>query len=285
LSDLLGRAEQARAGGCEVMGAARLRRCTAVAYHTESAKAGEGDRPKAGACTPEARSWGCARAAGARQRGGIAQASRLRRAVLRSADSVAKRGLTFELTPTVEAGAVRRGTENVHRTCGPPYSACRSGSGLSEGLGRTVLNGEACFRKCDAQDARLCACALIAEHRETMHALQELISVHWYWQIAPIRDISVPTRGHNGTPQDGSIRGAQVFRRAFEPPHAYNWVDESLRRQHGADVEQGSFSEEQLSHVMIVLRSCLKRSPAAHLGATDRTHFDREAAAVLACAA
>jgi hypothetical protein len=48
LSDLLGRAEQARAGGCEVMEAALLRRCTAVADHTESAKAGEGDRPKAG---------------------------------------------------------------------------------------------------------------------------------------------------------------------------------------------------------------------------------------------
>jgi hypothetical protein len=27
------------------------------------------------------------------------------------------RGLTFEVTPTVEAGAVSRATENVHRTC------------------------------------------------------------------------------------------------------------------------------------------------------------------------
>jgi hypothetical protein len=44
-------------------------------------------------------------------------------------------GPTFELKRTVEAGAVSRDTENVHRTCGPAYSACRSGSRLSEGLG------------------------------------------------------------------------------------------------------------------------------------------------------
>ena len=50
-------------------------------------------------------------------------------------------GLTFELTTTTEVGAVRRDTENVHRTCGPPYSACRSGSALSEGLGCTLHLG------------------------------------------------------------------------------------------------------------------------------------------------
>jgi antitoxin Phd len=44
-------------------------------------------------------------------------------------------GLTFELKPTAEAGAVCRATENVHRTCCPAYSACRIGSALDEGLG------------------------------------------------------------------------------------------------------------------------------------------------------
>jgi len=44
-------------------------------------------------------------------------------------------GLTFELTPTAEAGSVRLGRENVHRTSDQPYAACRSGSALNEGLG------------------------------------------------------------------------------------------------------------------------------------------------------
>ncbi len=43
-------------------------------------------------------------------------------------------GLTFEVTPTAEAGAVRPGRENVHRTSDRPYSACRSGSGVDRGV-------------------------------------------------------------------------------------------------------------------------------------------------------
>jgi hypothetical protein len=35
--------------------------------------------------------------------------------------------------PPAEAGAVRRDADNVHRTCGPPYSACRSGSARPRG--------------------------------------------------------------------------------------------------------------------------------------------------------
>ncbi len=45
-------------------------------------------------------------------------------------------GLTFELTPTAEVCAVRPGTDNVHRTCARPYSACRSGSGVERGVRR-----------------------------------------------------------------------------------------------------------------------------------------------------
>ena len=44
------------------------------------------------------------------------------------------RRLTFELTPTTEAGAVRLGRENVHRTSDQPYSACRSGSAVERGV-------------------------------------------------------------------------------------------------------------------------------------------------------
>jgi hypothetical protein len=42
--------------------------------------------------------------------------------------------LTFELKRTAEAGAVSRSTENVHRTCCPAYSACRSGSAFERGV-------------------------------------------------------------------------------------------------------------------------------------------------------
>jgi hypothetical protein len=42
--------------------------------------------------------------------------------------------LTFELTPTTEAGTVRLGRENVHRTSAQPYSACRSGSAVERGV-------------------------------------------------------------------------------------------------------------------------------------------------------
>ena len=39
-------------------------------------------------------------------------------------------GLTFELTPTVEAGAVSRDGDDSATGAGPAYSACRSGSGV-----------------------------------------------------------------------------------------------------------------------------------------------------------
>jgi hypothetical protein len=47
------------------------------------------------------------------------------------------RRLTFEVTPTVEAGAVRPGCDDGTSGAARPYSACRSGSALSEGLGAT----------------------------------------------------------------------------------------------------------------------------------------------------
>ena len=40
------------------------------------------------------------------------------------------RGLTFELTPTAEAGAVSRDGDDSTAGAGPAYSACRSGSGV-----------------------------------------------------------------------------------------------------------------------------------------------------------
>jgi hypothetical protein len=46
-------------------------------------------------------------------------------------------GITFEVTPTAEAGAVRPGCDDGTSGAGRPYSACRSGSALSEGLGVT----------------------------------------------------------------------------------------------------------------------------------------------------
>ena len=39
-------------------------------------------------------------------------------------------GLTFELTPTAEAGAVRPGGDDSTAGADRPYSACRSGSGV-----------------------------------------------------------------------------------------------------------------------------------------------------------
>jgi hypothetical protein len=42
--------------------------------------------------------------------------------------------LTFELTPTAEASTVRLDADNVRGTCGQPYSACRSGSGVERGV-------------------------------------------------------------------------------------------------------------------------------------------------------
>jgi hypothetical protein len=43
-------------------------------------------------------------------------------------------GLTFELTPTTEAGSVRLVRENVQRTSDQPYAACRSGSAVERGV-------------------------------------------------------------------------------------------------------------------------------------------------------
>ncbi len=40
------------------------------------------------------------------------------------------RGLTFELTPRAEAGAVSRGGDDSTAGAGPAYSACRSESGV-----------------------------------------------------------------------------------------------------------------------------------------------------------
>ncbi len=49
------------------------------------------------------------------------------------------RGLTFELTPTTEVGTVRLVRDDAPSAADQPYSACRSGSALNEGLGLTVL--------------------------------------------------------------------------------------------------------------------------------------------------
>ena len=46
-------------------------------------------------------------------------------------------GLTFELTPTAEAGTVSRDGDDSTFGAGPAYGACRSGSGLSELLDLT----------------------------------------------------------------------------------------------------------------------------------------------------
>jgi hypothetical protein len=46
-------------------------------------------------------------------------------------------GLTFELTLTAEAGAVSPVTDDATTGRHRAYSACRSGSGLNEGLGLT----------------------------------------------------------------------------------------------------------------------------------------------------
>ena len=43
-------------------------------------------------------------------------------------------GLTFELTPTAEAGAVRPGCDDLTGGAARPYSACRSGSGVERGV-------------------------------------------------------------------------------------------------------------------------------------------------------
>jgi hypothetical protein len=52
------------------------------------------------------------------------------------ADGVFVCGLTFELTPTAEAGSVSLVRENVHRTADQAYAACRSRSGVERGVRR-----------------------------------------------------------------------------------------------------------------------------------------------------
>ncbi len=43
-------------------------------------------------------------------------------------------GLTFELTPTVEAGSVSWGCDDGAAGAAPAYAACRSGSGVERGV-------------------------------------------------------------------------------------------------------------------------------------------------------
>ncbi len=47
-----------------------------------------------------------------------------------------RRRLTFELTPTTEAGAVSRDGDDGTAGAGPAYSACRSGSAVERGVRR-----------------------------------------------------------------------------------------------------------------------------------------------------
>jgi hypothetical protein len=47
-------------------------------------------------------------------------------------------GLTFEVTPPAEVGAVAWAASIVRSTAAQAYSACRSGSALTEGLGSTA---------------------------------------------------------------------------------------------------------------------------------------------------
>ena len=47
---------------------------------------------------------------------------------------VSLRGLTFELTPTAEAGSVSRDCDDSTTGAGPAYAACRSGSGVERGV-------------------------------------------------------------------------------------------------------------------------------------------------------
>ena len=62
-------------------------------------------------------------------------------------------GLTFELTPTAKAGAVRPGGDDSTAGADPPYSACRSGSGVERGVRRhlgdtnlrALLESASCF--------------------------------------------------------------------------------------------------------------------------------------------
>ena len=101
--------------------AALLRRCRAVENRWWRARA-----------VPQGAPWRAEveRDGASGAKGQVQEASRLRRAVLRSADQAAKRGLTFELTPTAEAGAVRPGGDDSTAGADRPYSACRSGSGV-----------------------------------------------------------------------------------------------------------------------------------------------------------
>jgi hypothetical protein len=46
------------------------------------------------------------------------------------------RRITFELTPTTEAGTVSLDCENANLATGQAYSACRSGSAVERGVRR-----------------------------------------------------------------------------------------------------------------------------------------------------
>jgi hypothetical protein len=57
------------------------------------------------------------------------------------------RGLTFELTPTTEVGAVSPGRDDAPRAAAWAYSACRSGSAVERGVMQHL---------CGGRKARLC---------------------------------------------------------------------------------------------------------------------------------
>jgi hypothetical protein len=54
--------------------------------------------------------------------------------------------LTFELTLTAEAGAVSPVTDDATTGRHRAYSACRSGSGLNEGLGLSLVQRPSLLR-------------------------------------------------------------------------------------------------------------------------------------------
>jgi hypothetical protein len=62
-------------------------------------------------------------------------------------------GLTFELTPTAEAGSVRLVRDDASKAADQPYAACRSGSALNEVLGHTLRRRD---RAHWVRRARLC---------------------------------------------------------------------------------------------------------------------------------
>ena len=85
------------------------------------------------------------------------QAETSRRGVSTGSRLCCQAGLTFELTPTAEAGGVSRDCDDSTTGAGPAYDACRSGSGVERGVrrhpraGATTLAGGA-HRACCHRD-------------------------------------------------------------------------------------------------------------------------------------